>query len=324
MFDIITFGSATRDIVISPKKLTTLKYGKDSSSEREVCFPIGSKIDVEEIKFYTGGGGTNTAATFALQGYKTAFCGMIGDDLPGKEILEELKKLKVNTDLVSKTSNKLTNHSVVILEGNHERTILAYRGASELLAEKDIPWKKLNAKWIYLAPITGLLCQAFEKIVDFAKQNNIKIAANPSIAQLCLLNFSEIAKKIDVLILNKEEASFLTKIPSEKERETFKIINKLCPGVAVITKGGEGVAVFDGKNFYRAVPLPEREVVDTTGAGDAFGSGFVAEFIKSNGDIEKSIQFGMANSKGNLSQMGAKTGLLKKGDEFQSVKVIID
>ncbi|MEK7663839.1 MAG: carbohydrate kinase family protein [Patescibacteria group bacterium] len=321
MYDIITFGSATRDIVIKPRKLTSLKYNKDSSSEKEVCFPVGSKIDVEDIQFYTGGGGTNTAVTFALQRFKTAFCGMVGNDLAGGEIIEELKKPKIDTSFVFKTSKKLTNHSVVILEQNHERTILAYRGASELMEGKDIPWKKLNTKWIYIAPLTGLALSSFADLLNFSKEHGIKIAANPSIAQLSLANFSDIAKNIDILLLNQEEASFLTKIPFENDQEIFKKLDEMCPGIAVMTKGGEGAVVSDGKSIYRAKPAEDRKIVDTTGAGDAFGSGFVSEFIVSGGDIEKSMQFAMANSEGCIGQIGAKNGLLKKGEEFERVKV---
>src|SRR6185436_7671173 len=114
MFDIITFGSATRDILAKPKQLTSLKYEK-SESQKEVCFPFGSKIDIDDMQFTSGGGGTNTAATFALQGFKTAYCGTIGVDLAGQEIINELKNLKINTSLVVKTDKKITNHSVVIL-----------------------------------------------------------------------------------------------------------------------------------------------------------------------------------------------------------------
>ena len=181
----------------------------------------------------------------------------------------------------------------------------------------------------------------FEDLVEFAKKNNIKIAANPGIAQLSLPNFSEIAKKIDILVLNQEEASFLTKIPLYGEQETrspfqegvrsstqkdlsalvFKKINEICNGISVMTKGGEGVVVSDGKYIYYAKPPIDRKVVDTTGAGDSFGSGFVAEFIRS-GNVESSIQFAMANSVGNLSKVGAKTGLLKKGQKFEKVEVV--
>ncbi len=319
MYDIITFGSATRDIVITSKKLTILKYDKASTGQ-EVCFPLGSKSDIDDIQFVSGGGGTNTAATFAYQELKTAFCGAVGQDVTGQEIINELKKIGIDTRFVVKKSAKKTNHSVVILQTSQDRTILAYRGAAELLEKKDIPFRKLKTKWLYLAPLTGLLCDSFEEIVNFAKENKITVAANPSMAQLSLKNFSEIVKNIDVLFLNQEEASFLTKIPFQQEKEIFKKLDELCPNIAVMTKGGEGVTVSDGKQIYSAKPNEMRNIVDTTGAGDSFGAGFVTEFMRT-GDIEKSIQLGMANSQGCLSEIGAKNGLLKKGQTFERVKI---
>src|SRR3989338_2058931 len=241
MLDIITFGSATQDIMVRPKKLTNLKYER-AQNVPQVCFPMGGKIDVDEMDFYSGGGGTNTAATFAKQGFKTAFCGVVGDDQAGKQVLDELKRLKVDTNLVLKTKEKATNYSVIISSEGEDRTILAYRGASDLLDKNKILWGKIKSKWLYLAPLSGLLCDAFEDIVNFAFENKIKIAVNPGNSQLSLPaeNLQRIFKKIDILILNQEEASFLTKISFREESEIFKKIDQMCPGVAIMTKGIEG------------------------------------------------------------------------------------
>lgn len=323
MFDIITFGSATQDLILKPKNITSLHYQK-SSLQKEVCFPMGSKIDIEDIIFNSGGGGTNTAATFALQGFKTAFCGTVGQDVSGQEIINELKKLKINTSLVLKTDKKRTNHSVVILNSGQDRTIMAYRGASELMAKKDIPFAKLTSKWLYLAPLSGLLCDNFEELVNWAFDHKIKIAVNPGIAQLSLPSqkLESIFKKINLLFLNQEEASFLTKIPYENTKEIFKKINEICDGILVMTMGAAGVMVSDGKQIFSAVPPEDRNIVDTTGAGDSFASGFLSDFIRHDGDIEKAIQLGMANSVGCLSEIGAKNGLLKKGQKFEVVEVV--
>ena len=324
MYDIITFGSATRDIFVKPKNLTVLKYGGDYTNDQGVCFPLGSKIEIDNVRFSTGGGGTNTAATFAKQGFKTAYCGVIGEDLSGKEVLIELKQLGINTRLVSTTNKKMTNHSIVISGGTMDRTILAYRGASEEMGKDDIPFKKLKAQWLYLAPLTGLLCDSFGDIVAFAKENGIKVAANLSIQQLSLPKekLYKILSMVDVLFLNQEEASFLTKIPYKNEIEIFRNIDSVCPGVAVMTKGENGVVVSDGKFLYSATPSQDRVIVDTTGAGDSFAAGFISDFVRTNGDIEKAIQLGMANSAGCLSKAGAKEGLLEEGEEFQRVEVI--
>lgn len=323
MYDVIIFGSAARDIYLKSAAFKVLNDKINFKTGEGICLPFGSKIDIEDVIFASGGGGTNTAATFAKQGFKTAFCGAVGNDVAGKEILNELKQLKIDTRFVLAKNDKKTNHSVIISTSGSDRTIMVYRGAAEALAGEEIPVKKLKAKWFYFAPITGLLCGSLPEILDYAKKNGIKVAMNPSKQQLAMPpeQLRAILQNVDILFLNQEEASLLTGIDFENENEIFKKIDEMCPGVAVMTKGGEGVVVSDGKYFYSAKPDPNREVVDTTGAGDSLASGFLAEFMRTN-DIEKSVQFGLANSAGNLSQIGAKTGLLDKNSKFERVPVV--
>jgi ribokinase len=324
MYDIITFGSATQDIHVKSKAFKILKDEKDFATGEGLCLALGSKIDVEDIIYTTGGGGTNTATTFARQGLKTAYCGAIGVDLPGLEVIRDLKHFGVDTRFLAKKKEKKTNSSIVIADDGEDRTILVYRGASDLYSEKDIKWNKIKkAKWFYLAPLSGMLLAEFEKIVNFAKENNIKVACNPSKQQLSLPkeNLKRVFSKIDILFLNQEEASFLTGIDFRNENEIFKKIDEMCQGIAVMTKGGDGVVVSDGEYLYSATPNPDREIVDTTGAGDSFASGFLSGYIRFNKEIIKAIQLGLANSEANLSQIGAKTGLLSKKSDFKRVEV---
>ncbi len=314
MFDVITFGSGTWDIFLELDDPDIIK-NKKFIAKKGICFNIGSKIDVEGVEFTSGGGGTNTAVTFRKQGLKTAFAGAVGNDISGKEIIERLKKLKINTSLISKIKDKPTNHSIILDTGT-ERTILAYRGASE---ELGIPWKKLKSKWFYLAPLSGNLAKETKKIIDFARVNEIKIAFNPSSSQLDLMEIEDVIEKVDVLILNQEEASMLTKIPYTQEKKIFKQIDRMCPGIAIMTKGDDGVAVSDGTFLYRAKP-GRIKVVDKTGAGDSFGSGFVSGLIRFD-DIEKAIQLAMANANSCLSKRGAKNGLLSKANSFKNIKI---
>ena len=324
MYDIITFGSAAQDIHVKSGAFKILKDDKDFVTGSGICLTLGSKIDVEDIIFLSGGGGTNTAATFAKQGLRTAFCGAIGIDISGLEIVRELKHLRIDTRFVVKKKEKHTNQSIIISNTGEDRTIMVYRGASDILNKKDIPWKKLKkTKWIYLAPLAGSLCDMFEEIVNFAYENKIKIAVNPSSQQLALPEekLKNIFKKIDILFLNQEEASALTKINFEDEQNIFKKIDEICHGVSVMTRGEKGVVVSDGKHLYSALPNPDRKIVDTTGAGDSFASGFLSDYIRHNGDIEKAIQLGLANSAANLSRVGAKAGLLEKNAKFDRAPV---
>ncbi|MCX6722113.1 MAG: carbohydrate kinase family protein, partial [Candidatus Staskawiczbacteria bacterium] len=205
MYDIITFGSAAQDIHLKSKAFKILG-SKEFLTGEGICLPFGSKIEIEDIIFTTGGGGTNTAATFAKQGFKTAFCGGIGADISGLEIVRELKHLRIDTRFVVKKKEKHTNQSVIFSQSGTDRTILVYRGASDIFNSKDIAWKKVRkTKWFFLAPLTNLLCDSFEEIVNFAKENNIKVAVNPSMQQLSLPQeqLKRIFSKVDILFLNK-------------------------------------------------------------------------------------------------------------------------
>jgi len=323
MFNIITFGSATYDIFIKPEKFQKIFDKKKFITGKGICFNLGSKIDIKEILFSSGGGGTNTATTFAKQGFSVAYCGSVGQDIAGTQIMEELKNLGVNTDLIFKNSGKPTNHSIVLSGLNDDRTIFVYRGASEILDIKNV-LGNIEAKWFYLAPLSGELSNIFEELVDFANKRGIKVAVNPGTSQLLMPKekLAGIFKKIDILILNQEEASFLTKIPFQKEKQIFQKIDEICPGIAIMTCGSKGVVVSDGKNLYKAKALKVK-VADRTGAGDSFASGFVSEFMRSNGDITASIQLGIANANGCLTKVGAKNGLLEKGQNFEKAEVKI-
>ncbi len=320
MYDIITFGSITWDIFLeSPKKGWQVLRSKKFISMKGTCFNLGSKFDIGGISFASGGGGTNTATSFNNQGLKTAFFGGVGDDIAGKEVIERLYNSGVDCSLVIKRSES-TNHSIVLNMGSDsDRTILVYRGASETINKKDIPWDKLDAEWFYLAPLSGKLAETTKDIIDFAKVNDIKVAFNPGNSQLELDNIEDIVEKVDVLILNQEEASMLTKIPFAKESLIFKEIDQMCPGIAIMTKGPNGVVVSDGTYLYKA-KSSKIKVIDRTGAGDSFGSGFISGLIRYN-NIEEAIQLGMANANSCLQKAGAKNGLLKKGDKYKKIKV---
>lgn len=331
MYDVITFGSATQDVFLKSSGFTEIKEEKKFFNHKGVCFALGGKVPISEIEFASGGGGTNTAFTFKKQGYKVAYCGMIGNDYAGKEIKNEFEKNKISTDLISFTEKKHTNYSI-ILSTKRDRTALVYRGASEEMKKTDIPWRRLNAKWFYIAPLSGKLSVIFESLLTFAKKQKIKIAINPGNSQLLIPRekLKKFLNMADVLILNQEEASLATAIPYNREKEIFCTLDRWVDGIVVMTKGPLGVVVSDGKYLYEAGILPTKKIVDRTGCGDAFGSGFVTGLIKKTknkrnieskdktlwevapSDIEYAIQYGSANATSCTQKFGAKNGLLEK------------
>ncbi len=338
MFDVVTFGSATRDIFVRSKEIKIIN-SPEFITGKALAVEAGAKVYVDDLVFATGGGGTNCAATFALQGLKTAYVGLIGNDAGGLEIFRELSNLGVNCNFIKTTEKARMSYSIILSSPDNparfasniigqigqgsqgksvaggERSILVYEGASHLLAEKDIPWGEIKqSKWFYLSGLSGESSKVFEPIINFAVENKIKVAVNPGHDQLTkdLLVLKNLLSKIDILLVNQEEASLIAGVDFKNEAELFSKFDGIVPGLAVMSRGKEGVAVSDGKNIYRA-GIPSSSYVDRTGSGDAFGSGFVSAIIRDE-SIEAAIQLGTANATATIQQIGAKNGLLKKGD----------
>ena len=319
MFDVITFGSATKDVFLRSKESVVVDSDQFTTG-KGVCFSLGSKIKTEEVYLTSGGGGTNTAVTLAAQGFKVAYCGKVGRDEAGEGILRELEKFGVDTDLVSSTDEKPTNHSVIIDVPGIDRTILVYRGASDFHSKEDIFFENMKARWFYLAPFSVSSEPLFYDLIEYAKENNISVMANPSKSQLRDPKIKEALRHVDILLLNMEESSILTGIDYQNEEEVIKNVIGFSKNITLVTQGVDGVIAFSNNTFYRGKPVfPDAN--DRTGAGDSFGSGFLSEFIRSS-NVGESLQLGIANSTACLQKAGAKNGLLKKGDSYKENPLI--
>ncbi len=309
-YDVITIGSATRDVF--------WKGGFKPVKDR-LCFELGSKTEIEDLYFSTGGGGTNTAATFANLGFRVACLSKIGEDPGGQAVLDDLKELNVDSKFIKKTSDFHTAYSTV-LSTELDRAILVYRGASQEMESKDIDFDQLEAKWFYISSVGGNL-ELLNSFFNYAVKKNIRLAWNPGHKELKLGmgDLKSLLSNVGVLILNLEEAKKLT--GEGKISDIFGSLIKLTNGIVVVTNGMKGVDVCSNKSCFRASALGN-EAVERAGAGDAFGSAFVAGLILKN-DIEYAIQLATANASSVVSEIGAKNGLLRKDSlgKFEKVKV---
>lgn len=321
MFDVISIGSATRDVLIGADDFKSFK-SDDYSSGQAMCFSLGSKIEIKKIVFTTGGGGTNAGVTFARQGLKTACIGVVGNDLNGQEVLKELESEGIETQYFQKHDDDFSAYSVILVDKSGERTILSYKGEGQHFEAAKIPFDQLKSRWLFLDSLGGHY-DLFESAVNWAVKNNVKIAMNPGAKELAygIDKLRPLLKNISIFWTNQEEAAGLLGMDIKNEKEIFVEMDKLIGGIFVMTKGHEGMVVSDGKNIYQA-GVPDSPVVERTGAGDASCSGFITEYIRS-GDISKAIQFGTANASSVVTQYGGKAGILKNGDwgSWELVKV---
>lgn len=317
MFDVVTVGSAMRDVFLKSADFKVLKDQKHLEKigflkGEAACFALGSKIDVDEPFFSIGGGAVNAAISFSRLGHKAATCIKIGDDASGKAILAELKEEDVKP-IVSVSKNEGTAYSTLLLTADGERTALVYRGAGEHISERDLPLSSLRAKWAYFAP-GKMPLPLLERTVLALKKEKMKIALNPSRGYLTLHNkkLDRILRAADVVLVNREEASYLTGTPYHKEEKLMKAFFGIFgDGIAVMTEDKKGAVAFDGAYVYRVGVFRDTKVVDETGAGDAFGAGFVAGLLETE-DILYSLRLASANAASVVEHVGASAGALTK------------
>lgn len=305
-YDFITIGGAVRDFTFYVEKFK----GKTKGT---VCFPLGTKINIKNAYFTHGGGACNVAIGLVNFGLKVAVIARIGNDHSGRAILERLREKKIDTQFVQIDKKLHTGVSAIIQPKGGERTIFTFRGANDKLQITNRKLPKTN--WIYLASLSGDWKKILDKIFNLkAKTPNLKIAWNPGILQLKVgkEKLKKFLRKADVLILNKTESALLTGKNEKNVLELLKSLFKLGPKIVVITCGKDGAYVMD-KNEILYQPAEKVKRVDTTGAGDAFSSGFLAGLVLFN-NLKKALKLGIYNSAAVLTQVGAQNGLLTKKD----------
>jgi ribokinase len=310
--DVIVIGSATRDVFLNSATFKSIPDAEFANGQA-LAVPVGGKVEVQKIVFAIGGSGPDDAVTFARQGFKTACIGVIGNDINASAILQDLAAEGVDTTYFQKHTDDISAYSVILVQDSGERTILSYKGEGQHFEVAKIPFAELETDWLMIGSLGGHI-DLFTEAVNWATSKGVKIATNPGTKELALgLDaLRPLLKQCTVVSMNQDEACGLLGIDFKKEDEIFKAMDELVDGVFVMTKGPDGVVVSDGQHVYRA-GVPDSPVVERTGAGDAFVSGFVSEYMRS-GDIVKAIQLATANSSSVVTQYGAQAGVLKKGN----------
>ena len=318
MYDVITVGSATIDVFARTKFSELIKIIDPKGETDLLAFPSGSKILIDELEFTTGGGGTNTAVAFSRLGHKVGFFGKLGQGTNSEFIIKNLRQEKV--DLLCVRGNGHTGYSVILDTLEHDRTILTHKGINDDIRHTEVPYKKLKAKWFYFSAMMGESFHTLERIAEFAQQNKIKVAFNPSsyLAEKGGRHLKHIINSTDLLVLNKEEAALI--VGKDAIEATLFKLKGLGPKIAAITDGKYELFVIDEDYIYRALPPPVK-IVDATGAGDAFAASFLSGIIRKN-DIEFAIKLGIVNAQSVVSHYGAKNVLLTFKEAVKGVKKI--
>jgi len=293
-YDFLTIGAATRDIFLVSDAFRSVPNKTFEGGHAE-CVPLGSKIEIQTFVATTGGGATNAAATFRSLGFRTALICRIGDDSIGRDVLEDLKRYRIESKYINRIKGGQTAYSTLLTMPEGERTVLVYRGVSSKFTDADIHWSAIRkSKWVYLTSLGGNF-DLSKKIVAFAHKHHIKIAWNPGVGELKkgVKAFASLLPFVDVFIVNKEEEAYVKNVRAR---------------ITLVTDGSKGTNMFLEKKRIK-IGTSSSKGISKTGAGDAFGSGFVAALIKFKDPI-MAARIGTINAESVIQHLGAKKGVL--------------
>ncbi len=263
----------------------------------------GPDEEASVIKQSRGAGGSavNVAIDASRLGLKTGVIAKIGFDAMGRLIVDELMREKVDLSGIRIGFGE-TGFTIVIINSRGEISMYGYKGVAEELEPSEInPHLISMAKHLH---IPSLRIDTSVEAASIARKNNLTISWDPGrvLAKKGIDKLSEIIGLVDIVLANRHETKLMTGL--DDYRKAAAEIKELGPRIVVVKKGGEGVYVLssDLEKEYSAYKVDE--VVDTTGAGDAFAAGLIAGLVKGY-SLEKSIKYALAVAALKVTRLGS-------------------
>ncbi|WP_343608819.1 adenosine kinase [Novosphingobium sp.] len=259
----------------------------------------------------SGGSAANTLAGLALLGAKCAFIGQVAQDQLGEVFAHDIRSGGISFDTPVGPASPPTGRCLIFVTPDGQRTMNTFLGASQFLPASALDDKAIaDAQVLYLE---GYLWDpeeprnAMRRAIAAAKNAGRKVAFTLSavfVIDRHRDDFNALINEglIDILFANEEELAALTGL--EDCHEGLASLTGKVPTV-VVTRGSQGaLAVSEGQQAQVAAQPIER-VVDTTGAGDLFASGFLFGFVRGR-SLEECLTLGSVCAAEIISHFGAR------------------
>jgi sugar/nucleoside kinase (ribokinase family) len=280
--DVLGIGNAMVDVVsdVNDEFLKKHELTKgamtliDAGRAESLYSAVGTCVEV------SGGSVANTMAALAAAGARSAYIGKVKDDQLGKVFRREMEKAGVAFDVPAATSGPATGRCLVFVTPDGQRTMQTFLGAAATLAPEDVDEKTVRgARFVYLE---GYLFDpppakaAFYKAAEIAHAAGRKVAMSLS-DSFCVdrhrADFSDFVNKhVDVLFANEDEVLSLAE--AKEFEEAVDRLRGQCE-ICAVTLGAKGSVILAGDRRVEIGARPVERVVDTTGAGDLYASGFL-------------------------------------------------
>ena len=259
---------------------------------------------------YFGGSPENITMNIKRLGGNPIISASVGNDRLGEFLINNLKKNNINTEFINKVNNST---SMVLVTKSKETPLpIFYRSADyNLEYNEDIGSILKNSKIVHFScwPISQKKSRkVIEKVIEEARKNNVLIGFDPNYHEMIweeghdgIEYIKNLIGKLDIIKPSEVDAERIFG-PDTPENHVDKFIQ--CGAKLVImTLGKDGAIVSNGTETIKFKTLAT-EVVDTTGAGDAFWGGFYTA-LTSNYPLKEALNIGFATSAFKLKNVGA-------------------
>jgi sugar/nucleoside kinase (ribokinase family) len=266
---------------------------------------------VQTISEGIGGNGANTSYALAVLGVPVSLISVVGQDQPGRRLLDILQSVSVGTSRIRQVTDLSTASTVILVHADGDRKFLHRPGASRSMSLSDISdlrAEKDATHFHFANPFAlPLLRENTAEVLLEAKEAGLSTSVDTGWDSRgrWMLDLGPALRYTDLLFVNEAEACLLG--GSEELEAAIRAIQDHGVREVVVKTGSRGCCIYSGTNL-EAIPAYAAKSIDTTGAGDCFAGAFLAG-LAHGWSFRECGAFANAVGAMNVEQIGAITGL---------------
>lgn len=271
----------------------------------------GQLLATEDFLLDSGGCAANTAVCLTKLGVEAAVVGKVGDDVFGTFVEQDLHRKGIKAAAIQRSVQYGTSKTVILTVAGEDRRFIHTFGANADFSVQDIDRTMLSqARVFYLGgylALPNLVQGELAELLRFAHQHGVMtmldVVVSADAVGLYSDALADLLPHVDIFTPNDEEAQILTG-ETEPQRQAQRFLDAGC-GNVVITMGEQGSLLMNARQRVEAPAFPV-EVVDGSGAGDAFAAGLIYGLLQ-GWDWSETLQFASAIGASACMQLGCTT-----------------
>ncbi|MFC4511510.1 MULTISPECIES: ribokinase [Streptomyces] len=286
-YDVLVIGSANADLTVRVDRRPN----------------PGETVPGTDLVESAGGKGANQAAAAARLGARTALLARVGDDPFGQLLLEAQHAAGTELRHVLVEKGARTGTAMIVVGPDGDNTIVVSPGANARLSPADVrAAREVVAASAVVSLQLEISLETVRAAVKTATESGARIVLNPSPTPKTL--DTDLLTAANPLVVNEHEAELLSGLPDGTPTDQAKALRERGARSVVITLGGEGALVLEAAEPIRIPGVPV-EVIDTTGAGDAF-TGALALRLARGATLEEAARFAVRVGAASVTRPGAQ------------------